>query len=253
MKIVLIGSGNVASHLAKVLHAANHSLVQVYSRSIENAKLLADVVNANAICNLEDINVHADLYILSVKDDVLADVVEKMPDVKGIVVHTAGSISINVLHCFRNHGVFYPFQTFTKDSEIDFSNIPILVESSSETIVSTLMKLGRELSDHVIQASSEQRGDLHIAAVYACNFVNHMYRLAEDMLHKSKLSFDLLHPLIAETASKVQKASPSTTQTGPASRKDHKVINKHLNALESGSELHAIYKILTDSIIKRVE
>ncbi|MCG8578727.1 MAG: F420-dependent NADP oxidoreductase [Bacteroidales bacterium] len=253
MDIVLIGSGNVASHLAKKLYAAKHSVIQVFSRSIENARSLAEVINAEAICNLEQINVKADLYILSVKDDVLSGVAEAMPDVKGIVVHTAGSISIDVLDRFSNYGVFYPFQTFTKETDVDFSNIPILVESNDDTIKCTLMNLGRELSNHVIQASSMQRGNLHIAAVYACNFANHMYRLAEDVLDKSNLSFELLHPLIMETASKVQKASPSATQTGPASRKDYKIIDKHLKSLDSGSELQEIYKVLTDSIIKRVK
>jgi predicted short-subunit dehydrogenase-like oxidoreductase (DUF2520 family) len=220
---------------------------------MENAQQLAQKVNAEAVCELENINTEADLYILSVKDDALSTVAQNMPTVQGIVVHTAGSISVDVLSRFSNHGVFYPFQTFTKDSEVDFSSIPILVESNSENNAETLLKLAQELSKQVLQASSEQRRNLHIAAVYACNFVNHMYRLADEILQKNELPFDLLHPLIQETASKVQNISPHKTQTGPASRKDYQVIDKHINTLKSSEELQSIYKLLTDSIIKRVE
>ena len=253
MDIVIIGSGNVATHLAKALYAAKHSIRQIYSRNVDNAKVLADVVEAEPVCAVQQIDTGADLYFISVKDDVIPELVSHMPDVNGIVVHTAGSVSMTVLSRFKNHGVFYPFQTFTKETEVDFSAIPVLVESNSESNTTTLLNTGKQLSNKVMKAGSEQRRDLHIAAVYACNFVNYMYHLADDVLKKSNLSFELLHPLILETATKVQKASPAKAQTGPAARKDYQVIEKHLETLKADAELHDVYNMLTNNIIGRVK
>jgi len=252
MKIVLIGSGNVATHLGLALNSNGHQIVQVYSRSEANAKVLSDRLNAKAISDLLGIDQKADLYILSVKDDALESVVDLLPQLNGIVVHTAGSISADVLVRFNKYGVFYPFQTFTKESDIDFKSVPILVESNDETVTNQLYQLGQELSNTVLRASSNQRGQLHIAAVYACNFVNHMYRLADEVLQENGLPFDLLHPLITETAAKVQKIAPSKTQTGPGARNDQKIIQKHINALSGNDELQNIYKVLTDSVIRRL-
>ncbi len=250
MDIVLIGSGNVASHLGTALHHANHHIVQVYSRKQSNALELAEQLNAEAVSDFAKLHPLADLYVISVKDDVIAEVVEQLPATKGLVVHTAGSVSIDVLARFENYGVFYPFQTFIKGAKLQFDTIPILVEANTLANVSTLIELGNELSRSVLQASSEQRGALHISAVFACNFVNHMYRLGEDVLKDSGLPFELLHPLIKETANKVMKFSPSVAQTGPASRNDQQIIRKHLKQLEGQHELAQIYELLTNSIIK---
>ncbi len=250
MDIVLIGSGNVASHLGTALHHANHHIVQVYSRKQSNALELAEQLNAEAISDLANLLPTADLYVISVKDDVITQVVEQMPETKGLVVHTAGSVSVDVLSRYKNYGVFYPFQTFIKSAHLQFDNIPILVEANTEKNTSTLLKLGKDLSGKVLRASSEQRGALHISAVFACNFVNHMYRLGEDVLKDSGLPFELLHPLIKETANKVMKFSPSVAQTGPASRNDQQIIQKHLKQLEGQHELAQIYELLTNSIIK---
>ncbi|WP_289054032.1 Rossmann-like and DUF2520 domain-containing protein [Carboxylicivirga marina] len=253
MKIVLLGSGNVATHLAKELFKAKHCIVQVYSRRLDNAELVAKELEAKAVCQLDELDADADLYIVSVKDDALSEVINNMPLVNGLVVHTAGSVGMNALSRFTNFGVFYPFQTFTKEAQLDFSNIPVLVESNSDATTNLLINLGRTLSKVVLKADSEQRGKLHIAAVFACNFVNHMYCLADELLKSNQLPFDLLHPLIMETAIKVQKASPTTTQTGPASRKDKKIIDKHQQLLHDKDELSEIYSLLTDSILKRVK
>ncbi|MBR8536314.1 DUF2520 domain-containing protein [Carboxylicivirga sediminis] len=250
MNIVVIGSGNVASHLARALYMAKHRILQVCSRTIDNAQILANEVNADSIDEVQQINVQADLYILSIKDDALAEVVEQLPDVDGMVVHTAGSVSVNILSRFKNYGVFYPFQTFVKSAELQFDAIPILVEANTIANASLLMGLGNELSKRVLQASSDQRGALHISAVFACNFVNHMYRLGEDVLKESGLPFELLHPLIQETANKVLRMSPSVAQTGPAARNDQQIIQKHLNQLEGQKETQQIYRMLTDSILK---
>lgn len=252
MDIVLIGSGNVATHLGLALFKAHHQIKQVYSRSACNAKILADKLSAQAISNLTDIDEEAELYILSIKDDALESLVLSLPLLKGCVVHTAGSISIHVLSRFNQYGVFYPFQTFTKESETEFRSIPILVESNTEELSNRLYILGRKLSDTVIIADSYRRGQLHIAAVYACNFVNHMYRLAHEVMQENNLPFDLLHPLIAETSSKALRMTPSQAQTGPAARKDQKIIRKHLTALGNNNELQEIYKLLSESIIARL-
>jgi len=252
MRIVIIGSGNVATHLAKALYSAQQSIEQVYSRNISNAKLLAAEVGAKAIDDLQTIAPTADLYVVSVKDDALASVIANMPLVNGVVVHTAGSISVDVLVRFPNYGVFYPFQTFTKHSDIDFSQIPVLIESNSQSITKSLIGLASKLSNIVLEADSKQRGNLHISAVFACNFVNHMYRLADELLSVNDLPFGLLHPLIKETAEKVQKLPPSQTQTGPAGRNDVKIIEKHLDDLSGNTELYKIYETLTASIVKRI-
>lgn len=250
MKIVLIGSGNVATHLAKAFFTAGHSIEQIYSRDMNNAQQLASIVNAVPIVDLQSVSAVVDLYVISVKDDAIEEVTKYLPNLDGLVVHTAGSVSMDVLSRFLNYGVFYPFQTFTRESDVDFSQIPLLVESNSEMSTGKLHQLGRELSKTVIKASSEQRGALHISAVFACNFVNHMYRLSEDVLKTSGLPFELLHPLIHETANKVLHLSPSLTQTGPASRNDQQIIKKHLTELEGQEELRQIYEMLTASIVK---
>jgi len=251
MKIVLIGSGNVATHLGGALQKANHQILQVFSRSKANATDLATKLNAEAISNLSDVDKDADVYILSIKDDALESVILSLPQLKGMVVHTAGSVAMDVLIGFDKYGVFYPFQTFTKSTQVDFQVIPILVEGQNKEQTQLLFDLGCELSNNVLKANSYQRGQLHIAAVYACNFTNHMYRLANEVLDKSELPFDLLHPLITETAAKVQKLSPYQTQTGPAARNDKTIIKKHLSAISNNDELSEIYRVLTDSIIRR--
>ncbi|TRX66100.1 Rossmann-like and DUF2520 domain-containing protein [Carboxylicivirga sp. M1479] len=251
MKIVIIGSGNVATHLAVQFKQVNHDIAQVFSRNIDNANALAQKVNADPINQIEDVDEHADLYVISINDDALVSLIEQFPHVNGVVVHTAGSVSINVLQRFENYGVFYPFQTFSKETPVEFKKVPLLIEANSNENTAILLNLAKSLSNNVQEASSKQRGDLHIAAVFACNFVNHMYRVAEETLQESGLSFDLLHPLITETANKVLNASPGMTQTGPASRNDRTIIEKHLNSLESKQELRDIYQMLSECIVKR--
>ncbi len=251
MKVVLIGSGNVATHLSKALVNSGNKILQVFSKTYVNAQALADRIDAMPIADLSQVDTEADLYIISVKDDKMQEVIEQLPDLKGMVVHTAGSVNSEMLKRFENYGVFYPFQTFSKQAELDFRQVPILVEANNASNKAILFELGDRLSNKVLKASSDQRAKLHIAAVFACNFVNHMYRLADEVLAENDLSFDLLHPLITETAAKVQSLKPNETQTGPAGRKDFDIINKHLTSLEGNDELVSIYKMLTDSIIDR--
>lgn len=249
MNIVLIGSGNVATQLGIALVNVGHTILQVYSRDINNAQTLANKLSSIAIDSFKQLDLKADIYIVSVKDDVLASLVSELPKIEGIVCHTAGSIEIDVLNAFNKHGVLYPFQTFTKDKLVNFSQVPFLLEANDEGSYVVLKKMAKSISDVVMEANSVQRGQLHISAVFACNFVNHMYRLSSDLLENSGLPFELLHPLIKETAEKVVSLSPRLTQTGPASRNDQMIIDKHLCMLKSNEPFESIYKTLTNSII----
>lgn len=248
MRIVLLGSGNVATHLGKALFNAGHEIVQVYSRNILNAISLSEKVEAAGIDSMNSIDQSADVYILALKDDALNTVISGLPELNGLVCHTAGSVSVDVLDKFKKRGVFYPFQTFSKEKEVDFEAIPVLVEAGDEGSLKVLKGLASDISKQVSEVSSLQRGQLHVSAVFACNFVNHMYRLADDLLKDSGLSFDLIKPLIIETAQKVMHLSPGQTQTGPASRNDQKVIEKHLNMLKGQEPYESVYRLITDSI-----
>src|SRR5690606_25065742 len=191
----------------------------------------------------------ADLYILSISDDAISSVISKMKPVNGIIVHTSGSTSINIFaNKFTHYGVFYPFQTFSTGKNVDFKKIPILLESSESKSLSTLKKVALSISDNVQECNSDQRKILHIAAVFACNFTNYFYTISQNLLEDNNLDFNLIRPLILETALKVQKLMPSEAQTGPAARNDISIINNHLKQLESEPELSTIYRLVSDQI-----
>lgn len=249
MKIVILGSGNVATHLAKALKAIGEELLQVYSPNLIHAKLLADAVNAQAIDALDKITIQADLYIISVKDDAIEDVASALSKVDGLVVHTSGTTSIDSLSMHvKNSGVFYPLQTFSRDKSVSFSTIPLCVEAKGENDLQLLRTLGSKLSTKVYELDGEKRKILHLAAVFACNFPNHLYNLASQILSKNNLDFDLIRPLIAETADKVMNDLPANVQTGPAVRQDKNTMNKHVIMLADLPELQEIYQTLSNSI-----
>ncbi|MBB2144242.1 DUF2520 domain-containing protein [Pedobacter sp. LMG 31464] len=251
MKVVIIGAGNVATHLAKALYATNVQIVQVWSYHYSNAKLLADQVNATAIEDLTALDKTADICIISVKDDAIAEIAEQLIDFKGLIVHTSGSVSMDVFaNSSSNYGVLYPLQTFSKDKELSFATIPLCVEASNETALQLVKQLASQLSTHVVEINSEKRKILHLAAVFACNFTNHFYALAEEVLAANQLDFDILRPLITETAAKVQHTLPLTVQTGPAIRNDEQTLKKHEELLLQQPQLLEIYKIVSESIKK---
>jgi predicted short-subunit dehydrogenase-like oxidoreductase (DUF2520 family) len=235
MDIALIGSGNVATHLALAL-IKHHNIVTVYSRTLENAQILADRINSTATDSIKDLPSEADIYIIAVKDDAIKRITDELSGFKGVIVHTAGSISIDILKSFPKHGVFYPFQTFSKNKEVDPNNIPVLIESNNRDTLQVLRELATSITGNVYEVNSEQRLMLHISAVFACNFVNHFYFVAETILSKAGLPFNLLLPLIDETAHKVHTSSPFTAQTGPASRNDNNTVKKHLKILQGLGE-----------------
>ncbi len=251
--VLLIGAGNVATQLGNALCKKGINIRQVYSFTSGNAEILADKLDAYAIDDLAQIQDGADLYIIAVKDAYLKSVIENMPMVKGIVVHTAGSMNMDLLSRFNKYGILYPFQTFSKDVDIDFREIPFLIEASDKDVEVDLKKLAGVVSQTAMVCDSDQRKIVHLAAVFACNFTNHLYSIADSILAKSEISFDVIKPLLKETANKVMHSKPSIVQTGPAVRGDHNIIETHEKMLKSDYELQKLYHIFTKRISESCE
>lgn len=248
MKVVLIGAGNVATHLATELYRKSFDIIQVYSRTIESASALAKAVHAVPVTEISAIINDADLYIFSVKDSVLEELISQVPENKGLWLHTAGSMSIDIFSKYTSHyGVIYPFQTFSKNRDVNWSDIPLFIEASEHNTLIQLEGIAKQLSGKVLELSTDKRKYLHLTGVFACNFTNHMYALAEQILKKIDLPFEVALPLIDETAAKVHSLSPKVAQTGPAVRYDENVINKHLSLIDS-KQVKEIYKLISDDI-----
>lgn len=246
ISIVIIGSGNVAQHLITAFLQSNEiELNQVFSRQKES---VSHLISSNKIVsNYDEIKV-ADIYIIAVSDNAIADVSAKLPFENQLVVHTSGSMPMEILESKNRRGVFYPLQTFTKNKAIDFKEIPICLESELADDFIMIEKLAKSISNSVQSISSEQRKALHVAAVFVCNFVNHLYKIGTDICDENQLSFEILKPLIIETAQKIRQLSPKNAQTGPAKRNDTETINTHLKFLSDENQKE-IYKLLTKSII----
>lgn len=251
MRITIIGSGNVATHMAAAFKNAGHRIVQVYSPTMQNAALLAYHVGAEAIDDMAAINTETDLFIIAVKDDAIMDVAKQLAPYNKLMVHTSGATSISALEIFTNNcGVFYPLQTFSKIRELDFLNVPLCIEGADDEITKQLQQLAQTISNKVYKVSTDQRKILHLAAVFACNFPNYLYHVAEQLLNQNQLDFNIISPLIDETAQKVQQASPAKVQTGPAIRNDERTMQAHLELLNNAADLQVIYKLLSQAIIK---
>ncbi len=249
MRIVLIGAGNLATQLGMELKEKRHQVMQVYSRTAKNAQELASKLNCAFTDDLFSVAQNADLYIIAVSDNAIEAVLSGVNIGEGLVVHTAGAIGIDIFtpYC-KNFGVLYPLQTFSKQKKADFSTIPFCIEANSGENLQTIKDLAESLSKKVFNVSSEQRLLIHLAAVFACNFVNHFYVIAEQLLRDGGLDFDLVKPLILETASKVVEHPPKEVQTGPAKRNDSIVMEKHLKLLENHSEWSELYKLISSNI-----
>lgn len=251
MRITLIGSGNVATHMAAAFKNAGHRIVQVYSPNMHNAALLAYHVGATAINTLSDIDPNTDIFIIAVKDDAIAGVSEALAKYQKLIVHTSGSTNLDVLLTFTDKaGVLYPLQTFSKTREVDFATVPLCIEAANESIYADLEQLATTISNNIYCVSSAGRKILHLAAVFACNFPNYLYEVSRQLLTDHEMDFNLLRPLILETAQKVQQQSPAAVQTGPAVRNDQITMNKHLEMLADQPQLQQIYTLLSQGIIK---
>ena len=245
--IILLGSGNVATHLGIALKNSNYTIVQVYSKSIENAKKLAKKLDAQFTNNLSKLK-SSDLIIVCINDDAILSVLSQIKNTA--IVHTSGSIGLDVFkQKFTNYGVFYPLQTFNKEIDINISEIPFCIEGNSLEFEKQLIKIAKALSNNVVKMNSQQRKQLHIAAVFVNNFTNHMYSQGKLICDEHKVPFEILYPLIEETAKKIQLISPNDAQTGPAKRNDQQTIQNHLENLNSQQQ--EIYQLLTKSIQKK--
>ncbi len=249
--IALIGAGNVAWHLGRALQAAGHTITEVYSRTFGSASALGEELGVPAITKFDDIDIDADIYIIALKDYAIDEAILSGWKAAGrIVVHTSGTVPLLGLERISDQcGIFYPLQTFTKDVAVDMRSVPMLIEASNKEVRAVLEDLGRSICDRVEYLDSDKRKMLHIAAVFTNNFSNYLYTIAEDILGKEDLSFDLLVPLMKETVSKLQKRSPSEIQTGPATRNDLKTIDEHLQLLQKMPHYREIYLVMTESIL----
>lgn len=246
INVVLLGAGNVASHLTTVfLNTPGINLVQVYNRSIKNIEYLKG--KTEITCHVSPLK-EADIYIIAIPDNYISDLENQLLLKGKLVVHTSGSVALSALKRNSNTGVFYPLQSFSKNKKIAFSSIPICIESNDRSSLLLLEKLGSLIADKVYQINSDQRKSLHLAAVFVNNFVNHIYQIGDTICAANNIPFDILRPLIQETAQKITKLSPLEAQTGPAKRNDTETIDKHIAMLPP--DQGEIYTLLTQNIIK---
>jgi predicted short-subunit dehydrogenase-like oxidoreductase (DUF2520 family) len=247
-KITIIGSGNVATHLGKALFKKGFEINQVYSYNKVNAFNLAEELNAMPCDDIKYISDESDVYIICIKDDFIEELVQQFSFASKIIAHTSGSVPMHVLTPFNNHGIFYPLQTFSKEKPLNIEEVPFCIEANNETTKKELIGLAKAVSNNVNEIDSEQRKKIHLAAVFACNFSNYMYTIAEELLVKDQIDFNILKPLILETAKKIQFNSPIAMQTGPARRNDQEVIDQHIKMLEKTTKKKEIYQLISKSI-----
>ncbi|PVY44040.1 Rossmann-like and DUF2520 domain-containing protein [Pontibacter virosus] len=252
MKTTLIGSGNIAWHLGKALQRAGHEIVAVYSLTAAHREELAEVLPpAKAVDSLDLRATGAELFVIAVPDAAIASVAATVQVPNGaMIVHTSGSQPLAVLQGIAGArpGVFYPLQTFSKFKPVDFSTIPILLEAEDEQTLQALQEVASTISKEVHQVDSHKRKQLHLAAVFACNFTNHLLGISRQLLQEAALPDTLLQPLIQETIAKAMQSHPFQVQTGPAVRHDQNVIEEHLRLLQDQPLYQQVYQLLTQSI-----
>lgn len=250
-KAVIIGTGNVGTHLGRAL-SEHADVTDVWSRSMANAaRLSAEIPGSRPVDRLSELRTDADYYIMAVADDAIATVAAALPEVSGVVAHTSGSVGLSALDGCRaaGKGVFYPLQTFSRERGISLDCVPFFIESSDAATTDRLLSLARSVSSVVRLADSSQRAALHIAAVFACNFANSLWGVADSILKPAGYSLDVFGPLLEETLRKAIDNGPVASQTGPARRGDRSVIDRHLAGL-SGLP-REIYGLMTELIIQQ--
>lgn len=235
LKVAIIGQGNVSHHLTIAL------------------KDKADVININSR-TLTGLETNCDAYIISVSDDAIRDVARQLPKLNGIILHTSGSTDMNILSEFTDkYGVLYPLQTFTKGVTLNYSEIPVFVEGCNNDVIQIIKSIAYIISDKVYLANSQRRKRLHVASVFACNYVNHMWHIADDVLREDNMDIRMLLPLIEATLDKIRKISPKDAQTGPAIRHDLSIIESHQKFLEEDKHLQNLYTIIADDIMQTTQ
>ncbi|MGL4909180.1 MAG: Rossmann-like and DUF2520 domain-containing protein [Bacteroidales bacterium] len=252
-RIVCIGAGNVASYLVPALYQAGYNIVQVCSRTIAKATIIAKQVNSSAVDNIAALDATADMYIVMVCDSEIENVLQQGRFGRGLVVHTSGSTAMSVFAktTIEHYGVLYPLQTFTVQGQIDFLNTPFYIEANLLRDEKRLKSVAASLSSKVFAIDSTQRLHLHIAAVFACNFTNHMFAISQYLLQQSNLEFEALSPLIQATLSNtLSGGNPAERQTGPAVRGDDNIVQQHLSALSQNQMERDIYQVISENIQK---
>lgn len=253
MEIVIIGTGNTASILGRKLKAAGHNIVQVFGRNASAASALAYELDTESTAYWSVVNRQADFYILAVSDIAIEEVIRELQLPEKTIVHTAASVSKEVLHGATSHyGVLYPLQTLRKNTPY-LPEIPIIIDASDAQTFAQLSAVASSISEHVIVAGDAQRAKLHLAAVFCNNFVNHLFTLMQQYCLAEGLDFNLLKPLIHETAARIESLAPAEAQTGPAIRHDQNTINAHLQLLQNHPKLQEFYNLFTQSIQQQAE
>lgn len=250
MKLSIIGSGNVATVLGRLFKQNGFIINEVVSRNKTHALQLANELNAVCVDNISALFKNSDVYIIAVNDDAVELLSNQLIVDKKVVVHTCGSVSINVLkNASENFGVLYPLQSLRK--EISYSpGIPFLIDANNDDSKKIIQKLAKSISGNVTEANDEQRLKYHLSAVIVSNFTNHLFALTKQYCKTNNIEFSLLIPLIEETVNRLHKYDPGEMQTGPAKRNDQSTIQKHLTLLKNLPQLKDIYKIMSDSIIE---
>jgi predicted short-subunit dehydrogenase-like oxidoreductase (DUF2520 family) len=249
MKIVLIGAGNVATHLAVTLNEKGIEICQIFSRTEENARALAEKINAEYTTHISQLKRDADVYLYSVSDSVLPDLAKKINAPNALHIHTSGSIEMDIFADFaENYGVLYPLQTFSKHKMVSFAEIPIFIEGNNEFAKNKIYELARILTERLHFMDSAGRKNLHLSAVFVCNFVNHLYEIGAELVQDAGVNFDVLQALIKETTEKIETLAPYKAQTGPAVRNDQNIIKKHLKLLKNKRHLAKIYELISEDI-----
>lgn len=252
-RITIIGAGNVATQLAIAFYSVGKKIVQIYNHSLDHAQALAKKVNANFTDKITLLLPDADIYIIAVSDNAIDEMIALLPRLDSFLVHTSGTTDIKILSkCSSNYGILYPVQTLIKNREtfFDKDKIPFCIEANDEKNLFLLKNLASSISCDVREISSEQRRLIHLSAVFASNFTNHMYFIAQELLKQKNIPIDILEPLIEETAKRVKNKNLQQAQTGPAKRNDSITIQKHLQMLAQYPEYAKIYQFISESIFK---
>lgn len=253
MNIFVIGTGNVAYSLIPALQKANHTITGIYGRTAKHTEEISKLYDIKSFANFNQIPQNTEVIIICTADKGIATTAEALKTDK-IVLHTSGSTDIDVLkNYFSNCGVMYPTQTFTKGRLVDFLEIPLLVEASNEATVLTVKKLATSISKDVREMTSQQRRILHLSAVFACNFTNHLIAISQVLMKENDVDFCLLKPLVEETMKKAMNSDPILGQSGPAKRNDTETLNMHLEMLNHNPTLKNIYNNISNSIIEYKE
>lgn len=247
-RVALIGAGKVARQLARWIRSSGVEIVQIYNRSLPAAETLAAEVGSTAINKVEELNADVQLVIISVNDDAISDLADAMPETNAVVVHTSGTRPMDDLKKHEKRGVFYPLQTFTDQHDVNFRQVPICIEGVDESVTHLLKSCCVSWGALCYELNSSQRAMLHVAAVVANNFTNHLWGRSFDLLKEHEIEPDILFPLMMQTVEKAIHAHPHSIQTGPAARGDNQTIERHLDTLKSDANFRELYRLLTSSI-----